>query len=121
MKIFFCGLLLPFFFMACKNGQRSQTAIKSELLAGRWKVAFIETADKRASGAEMGDPIYEFADGFRYKIFETPPHRDSVRYELKNDSIAYPDNAKLPTVKISKLTKDSLVLVSEKAVWRLFK
>jgi len=117
--------MLLFIFTACKNGQNGQSnsnpKIKPELLAGRWKVAFIETSDKRASGKEMGDPIYEFANGYRYKIFETPPHRDSVRYELKNDSIAYPDNAKLPTVKISKLSKDSLVLVSEKAVWRLFK
>ncbi len=120
----FILLAIVSLFVACQDGKNNQNQpkpIKPQLLIGRWKVACIETSERRTTGAEMGDPVYQFAKGFRYKSFETPPHRDSVRYELKNDSIFYPDNNKLPAVKISKLSKDSLVLNSEKATWRLYK
>lgn len=114
-------LLLPLLF-SCKS---QQATVKEEhieqFLYKKWQVRSIETPEKASTGKDMGDPFYEFTrTGERIKGFETPPHKESVRFERRADSIFYPDNPKLPAVRIVKISKDSLVLKSEKATWRLY-
>jgi hypothetical protein len=75
-------------------------------------------------GAYMGYPQYEFnKEGKRIKTLheEPAPPPEIVAYALRNDSIIYPNNPKLPAVKILKLTNDSLVLRSEKLDWHLYR
>lgn len=112
--------------VACKNTQSTTpakpVALNLELLYARWNVAYIATPDRTTTGQEMGEPHYEFTrDGKRIKSFDSPPHNEATRYEVRNDSIFYPDNAKLPAVKIVKLSNDSLVLQSDKSDWHLYR
>lgn len=105
---------------ACTGTQKIQT----DLLYGLWKVSFIETLEQRSPGVAMGNPQYEFTqDGKRIKTLNTipAPPPEAIAYKINKDSIFYPDNPKLPAVKIVKLSKDSLILKSEKAEWHLYK
>lgn len=111
--------------VACKSKlstTQQPAAFNIELLYARWNVAYIATPDRTTTGQEMGEPHYEFTrDGKRIKSFDSPPHSEATRYEVRNDSIFYPENPKLPAVKIVKLSNDSLVLQSEKSDWHLYR
>ncbi len=114
--------LLCTLLFSCKA---SQPTVKEEhieqFLYRKWQVRSIETAGQASTGKDMGDPFYEFTrTNERIKGYETPPHKETVRFERRADSIFYPDNPKLPAVRISKISKDSLILQSEKAIWRLY-
>lgn len=119
-------LLLLLLITAC---QSSSTTVQPKLLYGVWKVdAFkFRQPDGRLKimpGAYMGYPQYEFnKEGKRIKTLneEPAPPPEMVTYQLKKDSIIYPENAKLPAVQILRLTKDSLILRSEKLDWHLYR
>jgi hypothetical protein len=113
------------FAFAC-NSVRS--TISTRLFYGVWKVdAFKFHEGERTRimpGEYMGYPQYEFTkEGTRIKTLneEPAPPPEKVVYELRNDSIIYPKNSKLPAVKILRLTKDSLILRSEKLDWHLYR
>lgn len=109
--------------------QSSSTTVQTKLFYGVWKVdAFkFRQPDGRLKimpGAYMGYPQYEFnKEGKRIKTLneEPSPPPEIVAYQLKNDSIIYPNNPQLPGVQILKLTKDSLILRSEKLDWHLYR
>lgn len=122
--IFFVSLLL--LGAACQSSRN--TTIKTKLFYGIWKVDAFKFREgermKIMPGAYMGYPQYEFnKEGKRIKTLneEPAPPPEIVTYILRNDSIVYPDHAKLPAVQILKLTKDSLVLRSEKLDWHLYR
>lgn len=119
-------LLLPLLGLACYSS--SSTTIHTKLFYGVWKVdAFKFREGERVKimpGAYMGYPQYEFnKEGKRIKTLnEQPsPPPEIVSYELRKDSLIYPENPKLPAVKILRLTKDSLILRSEKLDWHLYR
>ena len=104
---------------ACKISSKSP---KPASLYGTWQVASIATPERLATGEEMGNPQYTFQNnGYRIKAYLSPAFRDSVAFVLRGDSIFYPENPKLPPVKILKLQNDSLVLESPSALWRLYR
>jgi hypothetical protein len=107
-------------FVACRNTK--ETNIKNmDALYGDWEVLYISTPERVSTGKEMGEPLYNFGkDGQRSKSFRTPPHTEKVPYELKGDSIIYP-NSKIPAIKITKLNKDSLILDNDKTSWHLYR
>lgn len=120
-------LLLFFVFSACKitNNGASRKKTKSKFLLERlytvWDVESISTGDVSKTGAEMGDPQYEFTEaGQRIKSYKIPPHSESVDYIIRNDSIIYTSNDKLPPSAIVVLTDTSLHLSNEKAEWKLY-
>ena len=120
--LFWLLLLLNFAFFSCKSAQSVSEKNIDAFLYQKWKVSVIETAERNSTGAEMGEPMYEFTrTGERIKSYETPPHSESIKFSLNKDSLSYPDNPKLPASRISKISKDSLILSNDKAVWRLYK
>lgn len=120
--LFWLLLLLNFAFFSCKSAQSVSEKNIDAFLYQKWKVSVIETAERNSTGKEMGEPMYEFTrTGERIKSYETPPHSESIKFTLNKDSISYPDNPKLPASRISKISKDSLILSNDKAVWRLYK
>jgi hypothetical protein len=120
--LFWLLLLLNFAFFSCKSAQSVSEKNIDAFLYQKWKVHVIETTERNSTGAEMGEPMYEFTrTGERVKSYETPPHSESIKFSLNKDSISYPDNPKLPASRISKISKDSLILSNDKAVWRLYK
>lgn len=119
-------LLLVLFGFACNSS--SATTIRPKLFYGVWKVdAFKFKEGERVKvmpAAYMGYPQYEFTkEGKRIKTLnEQPsPPPEMVSYRLRQDSIIYPEDAKLPAVQILRLTKDSLILRSEKLDWHLYR
>lgn len=121
--ILIVGLLIVI--TAC---QSSRSMVNTKLFYGIWKVDAFKFREgermKIMPGAYMGYPQYEFnKEGKRIKTLheEPAPPPEIVAYALRNDSIIYPNNPKLPAVKILKLTKDSLVLRSEKLDWHLYR
>ena len=106
---------LCFLLFACQS---------SKDLYGLWRVHYIQTKEQLITGKMMGNLQYEFTkEGKRVQTLDTipKPPPDSITFKLGKKEISYPENPKLPTVKILKLTKDSLVLKSEKAEWHLYK
>ncbi len=121
--ILIVGLLIVI--TAC---QSSRSMVNTKLFYGIWKVDAFKFREgermKIMPGAYMGYPQYEFnKEGKRIKTLheEPAPPPEIVAYALRNDSIIYPNNPKLPAVKILKLTNDSLVLRSEKLDWHLYR
>lgn len=107
----------------CKSSAKTVTEKQIDsFLYQKWKVHSIQTGEQAVSGKDMGEPIYEFSrTGERIKSYATPPHSESTKFALKQDSITFPDNPKLPASRISKISKDSLILSNDKATWRLYK
>lgn len=108
--------------------QPSRSMVNTKLFYGIWKVDAFKFREgermKIMPGAYMGYPQYEFnKEGKRIKTLneEPAPPPEIVAYALRNDSIVYPDNPKLPAVQILRLTKDSLILRSEKLDWHLYR
>ncbi len=121
---FFLAVL--FFGMACTTS--STTTVPTKLFYGVWKVDAFKVREgdrlRIMPGAYMGNPQYEFnTEGKRIKTLneEPAPPPEIITYALRNDSIIYPENPKLPAVKILRLTKDSLILRSEKIDWHLYR
>jgi hypothetical protein len=116
---FFLFLVLAYVGLSCKTKAKQA---QSPSLLGRWEVHSIETPEQIVSGLAMGEPKYEFtAGGQRLKIYLEPPRCDSIAYERRGDSIFYPETPKIPAVKIQKLSRDSLVLINDKVIWRLYR
>ena len=126
-KIFITGFCLLFLLAACKTTEQgtSRKKIKSKFKLERlykvWNVATITIGEMSRTGAEMGDPQYEFTkEGQRIKSYKIPPHSESVDYIIRNDSIIYTSNDKLPASAIVELTASTLTLSNEKAEWKLY-
>ena len=120
----FVGLVLVG--LACNSS--SKTTVRPKLFYGVWKVDAFKFRNgdrmKIMPGAYMGNPQYEFnKEGKRIKTLneEPAPPPEIVTYELRKDSIVYPKDSKLPAVQILRLTKDSLMLRSEKLDWHLYR
>ena len=97
----------------------SCSPIKKDLLYGTWKVESITTAERKATGEEMGNPVYTFTkEGKRVKTIIG--HDEAVDYQLKKGEISYP-GSKLPSSKVKELTAKKLVLKNETAEWVLYK
>ncbi len=114
---------LTVLFIACKSSNEStKKRPKQESLSviGNWQMLAIRFNDGRVMAGEfMGNPYYEFkTDGKRIKTLRTTPAPppETVKYEVKNDSIFYPES-KFPAMKIKRLEKDTLVLSNEKLSW----
>jgi hypothetical protein len=125
MKPYFLFALTIILFTSCTRNLSSQTITKKSYayLYKIWNVDYIETGNgMKASGEALGYPTYEFTkEGKRYKRYKTPPHEEFVQYELKNDSIFFISDKKLPPCQIKTLNDSVLILQSEKATWRLIK
>ena len=125
-RLLVVSLTIVFYFCACKSPEKlsnKKTSLKSDLLYKVWDVQSITIAGqgKIISGAEMGDPQYEFTrDGQRIKSYVTPPKKESVGFFIKNDSIHYISEKPLPSSAIAELTDSTLVLKNDKAVWNLY-
>jgi ABC-type oligopeptide transport system substrate-binding subunit len=122
----FALLLLAGCIAGCKSSANTGKSVNEKqidsFLYQKWKVHSIQTGSQAVSGKDMGDPLYEFTrTGERIKSYETPPHSESTKFALKQDSITFPENPKLPAARISKISKDSLILTNDKAIWRLCK
>ncbi|MCP4441119.1 MAG: hypothetical protein GY810_19515 [Aureispira sp.] len=119
--IFGCLVLLTIWACGSTNGKGK---VDKKLLYGLWKVKSIETVQKIIGGEAMGNPQYEFTEsGERIKTLNTmpAPPPEKIKYLLSGDEITYPDNPKLPAVKIAKLSKDSLILMNDKVKWTMYK
>ena len=117
------GLLMIVFFYSCSSSMKLKSRSKFNLdhLYKIWDVESISAGNKLSTGEEMGNPKYEFQkEGIRIKSYIEPPHSESVKFFLRNDSIHYISEKNLPSSAILELTKDKLVLKNEKAEWRLF-
>lgn len=117
------GCLVLCLVWAC-GSTNGKGKLDQKLLYGLWKVKSIETAAKIIGGEAMGNPQYEFTEGGeRIKTLDTTPAPppEKIKYKLEGDEISYPDNPKLPAVKITKLSKDSLILVNDKVIWTMYK
>jgi predicted small secreted protein len=125
-------IIIPFIFLlfilsACNttrqgtSGKKVKSKFKLERLYKVWDVERISIGEMSRSGAEMGDPQYEFTnDGQRIKSYKIPPHSESVDYIIRNDSIIFTGNNKLPASAIVSLTDSTLILSNEKAEWKLY-
>jgi hypothetical protein len=133
MRLIAVFLFISLSFYACKttqNSRKKEAKPKEEKLSSKfdydklykiWDVESINAGGRLISGVAMGDPRYEFTkDGKRIKSYEIPPHSESVDYEIKNDSIFYKGAKDLPSVLIQELTDSTLILVNEKAEWKLY-
>lgn len=96
--------------------------INLELLYKVWDVESITLeGGKTSTGLDMGEPRYEFTkDGNRIKSYTNPPHSETVKFTVRNDSIIYISEKPLPSVAILELSADKLTLKSEKAEWKLY-
>jgi hypothetical protein len=125
-KLVFIVFAFLILFAACKGSEKlgKKTAkLKIELLYKVWDVdsIIVGGGGKAASGAEMGNPQYEFTkEGQRIKSFKSPPHSEAVSFFVRNDSIHYSSEKALPSSAITALTDSTLVLKNEKAVWKLY-
>lgn len=121
---YICLAGLFFLIGACRTTKSSPAESRTELLDQAWQVAYIEVTQGKRTGAQMGNPMYIFtASGYRIKQYTTPPHADSVRYKIVEDTISYP-GSKLPKVTILHLSQDSLVLESQnraRVLWSLYR
>jgi hypothetical protein len=115
---------LAIFIFSCKSPEKiikKPVGLNLELLYKVWSVDSMIVGGNALSGIEMGDPQYEFTrDGQRIKSFTTPPHKESVNYFIRNDSIHYKTEKALPSSFIAVLTDSTLVLKNEKAIWKLY-
>lgn len=128
-KIFLPFCLFILLLTACKttdntlSKNNNKKKIDKELLYGLWKVIAFRFEDGRVMvGEYMGFPQYEFRkDGQRIKtLMEEPsPPPETVGYTIKKDSVVYAAESKFPSMKIKKLTKDTLVLSNETLSWFL--
>ena len=112
------------FIFSCKSTEKiikQSVGLNIELLYKVWSADSMILGDKVVSGFELGDPQYEFTkDGQRIKSYTTPPHKESVNYFIRNDSIHYKSEKALPSSAIAILTDSTLVLKNEKAIWKLY-
>lgn len=118
--IFLCSASI---FFACKTQDKISKKDIESFLFQKWHVSSIATAKQTISGRDMGEPTYEFTRNYeRIKAYTEPPKEEKVKFSIIGDSIAYPENPKLPVLHIQKLTKDSLILRNDSAqvVWNLY-
>jgi hypothetical protein len=123
-KIFYAISVFAFVLISCKSSEnisKKQLGLNLQQLYKVWDVDSMYVSGKVLSGAEMGDPQYEFTkDGQRIKSYVTPPHKESVSYFIRNDSIHYKSEKALPSSAIAELTDSTLVLKNEKTTWKLY-
>ena len=109
--------------MGCKSPEKLKQQNISKYLFQKWDVAFIYTANRTTTGLEMGEPTYEFTTNYeRIKAYTEPPKEEKIKFQIKKDSLFYPENPKLPAMHIQKVTKDTLILHNDKinVTWHLF-
>jgi hypothetical protein len=120
MKIGVLGIFVLLGLWSC----RVQKGIDISLLYGEWNVESIKTMDREMSGQTLGLPAYKFSkDGKRTHTLKSIAKASAkvVKYEVSDSTIIYPENPKLPSVRIVRLTRDTLVLENAKVKWILFK
>lgn len=121
-KIKILGTLLSLVLFSCTASKvTTKSKFNLDNLYQIWDVESISAGGKLSTGEEMGNPRYEFKkEGIRIKSYTEPPHSESVKYFIKNDSIHYISDKKLPSSAIIELSASKLILKNDKAEWRLF-
>ena len=123
-KIFYILSIIAVILSACKSSEKvtkKHSRINIDLLYKVWSIDSMIVGSNAVSGFDMGDPQYEFTrDGQRIKSFTSPPHKESVNYFIRNDSIHYKTEKALPSSLIAVLTDSTLVLKNDKAIWKLY-
>lgn len=120
MKIGVLGIFMLLVVWSC----RVQRGIDIDLLYGEWNVETIKTMDREMSGKMLGLPAYEFSkDGKRKHSLKSISKQEAkvIKYEVSDSTILYPENPKLPSVRIVRLTRDTLILENARVKWILFK
>jgi len=116
------AFLLLSFLLSCNSSKKLSIKSKFNLdyLYQLWDVESISAGGRVSTGEEMGNPRYEFKkEGIRIKSYIEPPHSESVKFFIRNDSIHYISDKNLPSSAIIELSNEKLILKNEKAEWRL--
>ncbi len=127
MKNTILVILATLFLVACSSTKgtpkrKGKEQSLEKIIVGVWEMIAIRFHDGRVMvGEYMGYPHYAFsAEGKRIKTLETQPAppAEIVNYQIKGDSLFYPDT-KYPPMRIIRVANDTLTLTNSKLSWHL--